>query len=89
MTTKDLTPMLHDIIERLARIETALAEARRAPAPAPAAAAAVPTVDDPVADLDSEYGDPEVRRDPPRWKDRKSTRLNSSHVSESRMPSSA
>ena len=32
---------------------------------------------------------PEARAEIQRWIDRKSTRLNSSHVSESRMPSSA
>jgi len=44
----------------------AVLQAARGATPAPAAAPA-PT-DEPVADLDSEYGDPEVRRDPPRWK---------------------
>jgi hypothetical protein len=60
------------IIDALAaRVEAleqrvAVLQAGRAAAPAHAPAAA--PADEPVADLDSEYGDPEVRRDPPRWK---------------------
>jgi hypothetical protein len=66
------TDKFYAIIDALAaRVEAleqrvAVLQAGRAAAPAHAPAAA--PADEPVADLDSEYGDPEVRRDPPRWK---------------------
>lgn len=62
------------IIDALAaRVEAleqrvAVLQAARGATPAAAPAPASAPGDDIVADLDGEYGDPEVRRDPPRWK---------------------
>lgn len=51
-----------EVLARLDRIEAALKGGSRAPAPpAPGVAA-------PASDLDSKWGDPEVRYDPKRWR---------------------
>jgi len=59
---------LAEILAAVRRIETKLNErpAPQAAAPAKASSTTPHIADD--AELDSQYGDPEVRKDPPRWK---------------------
>lgn len=64
MTTTDIHIALQALAARVEALEARLA-ATTPVAPA-AASATVSVADD--HDLDSPYGDPEVRRDPPRWK---------------------
>ena len=68
---ESMLSMLRDIGFKLDRLERRLAPAAapaapEAPKPAPVASAAAFDVAD-AADLDGPYGDPEIRRDPPRW----------------------
>lgn len=68
MTTTDIHIALQALAARVEALEARLAAqpvATTSAAPAPASAT-VSVADD--YDLDSPYGDPEVRRDPPRWK---------------------
>lgn len=64
MTTTDIHIALQALAARVEALEARLAVATPA---APAATSATVSVADDY-DLDSPYGDPEVRRDPPRWK---------------------
>lgn len=64
MTTTDIHIALQALAARVEALEARL-DATTPVAPA-AASATVAVADD--YDLDSPYGDPEVRRDPPRWK---------------------
>ena len=65
MTTTDIHIALQALAARVEALESRLA-AQPVAAPAAAASATVAVADD--YDLDSPYGDPEVRRDPPRWR---------------------
>jgi len=56
---------------QLDRIEAKLDQLLAKPTPAPRAASSVSTGDvkpAPDSDLDSQYGDPEIKKDPTRWK---------------------
>lgn len=69
MTTaqyEDLFTMLQGIRFSLDRLEARVAaKPADVPAPPPAAAQALEVAD--TGDLDGPYGDPEIRKDPPRW----------------------
>ena len=67
MTTTDIHIALQALVARVEALEARLAAQPAAAPVAPAAASATVAVADDY-DLDSPYGDPEVRRDPPRWK---------------------
>lgn len=56
---RDLAAEVTELKERLARVEATLRQRT------PAGPATLPDVD-----LDSEHGDPEIRRDPPKWEGR-------------------
>jgi hypothetical protein len=61
-------PIIDALAARVEALEQRVAVLQAARGATPAAAPAPASADEPVAELDSEYGDPEVRRDPPRWK---------------------
>lgn len=65
---EELASLLNDIGARLERLEARMAGVPvppAAPKPAPAQQPALEVADD--GDLDGPYGNPEIRRDPPRW----------------------
>ena len=59
-----MTSFEQEVLARLDRIEAALKGGSRAPSPPPSSSGNVA----PASDLDSKWGDPEVRYDPKRWR---------------------